>query len=87
MILKEKFTLSNGVQIPKLGSGMWFIDEESVIQAVNDPVEIIERHMITLAIQIAGWAYNENPKQRYLKQIALPIFLNKIDSPLYFKMA
>ena len=45
MILKEKFTLSNGVQIPKLGSGTWFIDEESVIQAVNDPVEIIERHI------------------------------------------
>ena len=41
MILKEKFTLSNGVQIPKLGLGTWFIDEKSVVQAVKDPAEIV----------------------------------------------
>ena len=45
MILKEKFTLSNDVPIPKVGLGAWFIDEKSVTQAVNDPAEIIERHI------------------------------------------
>ena len=25
MILEEKYTLSNGIEIPKLGPGTWFI--------------------------------------------------------------
>ena len=28
MILKETFTLANGIQIPKLGLGTWFIDDD-----------------------------------------------------------
>ncbi|MBX3238883.1 MAG: hypothetical protein KIT80_08895 [Chitinophagaceae bacterium] len=38
MILKEKYTLSNGVNIPKLGLGTWFISDETVAQAVKDAV-------------------------------------------------
>jgi len=30
MILNEKYTLSNGVEIPKIALGTWFIDDETV---------------------------------------------------------
>jgi diketogulonate reductase-like aldo/keto reductase len=47
MILKEKYTLSNGTDIPKLGLGTWFISDETVAQAVKDAVEIGYRHIDT----------------------------------------
>src|SRR5438067_11945133 len=47
MILKEKFTLSNGVTIPKLGLGTWFIINEDVAQAVKDAAKIGYRHIDT----------------------------------------
>jgi len=36
MILKENYTLSNGVAIPKLGLGTWFIKDRDVVQAVKE---------------------------------------------------
>jgi len=39
MILKENYTLNNGVSIPKLGLGTWFIEGEKAVQAVIDAVE------------------------------------------------
>ena len=47
MILEENFTLSNGVEIPKLGLGTWFIDDENAGQAVKDAVAIGYRHIDT----------------------------------------
>src|SRR6476620_4432547 len=47
MILEEKYTLSNGVEIPKLGLGTWFISNESVVQAVKDAAKIGYRHIDT----------------------------------------
>lgn len=47
MILKEYFTLANGVKIPKLGLGTWFIGDDEVVQAVNEAVEIGYRHIDT----------------------------------------
>lgn len=47
MILKEKYTLSNGVEIPKLGLGTWFISDEDSVQAVKDAVELGYRHIDT----------------------------------------
>jgi len=47
MILKEKYTLSNGVEIPKLGLGTWFIENENAGQAVKDAVKIGYRHIDT----------------------------------------
>ena len=47
MILNEKYTLSNGVEIPKLGLGTWFIRDNDVEQAVKDAVEIGYRHIDT----------------------------------------
>jgi diketogulonate reductase-like aldo/keto reductase len=40
MILEEKYMLSNGVEIPKLGLGTWFIRNEVVVQAVKDAAKI-----------------------------------------------
>src|SRR5438128_1336610 len=47
MILKENFTLSNGVTIPKLGLGTWFISNEDVVQAVKEAAKIGYRHIDT----------------------------------------
>jgi diketogulonate reductase-like aldo/keto reductase len=47
MILEENFTLSNGVTIPKLGLGTWFISNEDVVQAVKEAVKIGYRHVDT----------------------------------------
>ena len=47
MILQEKYTLSNGVEIPKLGLGTWFIKNEDAGQAVKDAVKIGYRHIDT----------------------------------------
>lgn len=47
MILEEKYTLSNGVEIPKLGLGTWFISNKDAGQAVQDAAEIGYRHIDT----------------------------------------
>ena len=47
MILEEKYTLSNGVEIPKLGLGTWMINNGIVGQAVVDAVKIGYRHIDT----------------------------------------
>jgi diketogulonate reductase-like aldo/keto reductase len=47
MILKESYTLSNGVKIPKLGLGTWFINDNDSVQAVKDAADIGYRHIDT----------------------------------------
>ncbi|MFZ7104092.1 MAG: aldo/keto reductase [Peptococcaceae bacterium] len=47
MILEETYTLSNGVQIPKLGLGTWFIEDAAAAKAVCDAVQIGYRHFDT----------------------------------------
>jgi diketogulonate reductase-like aldo/keto reductase len=47
MILEEKYTLSNEVEIPKLGLGTWFISDKNVGQAVKDAAKIGYRHIDT----------------------------------------
>lgn len=47
MTLEEKYTLSNGVEIPKLGLGTWMIRNEIVGQAVQDALKIGYRHIDT----------------------------------------
>lgn len=39
MILKETYTLNNGVKIPKLGLGTWFIADDKAAQAVKCAVD------------------------------------------------
>jgi diketogulonate reductase-like aldo/keto reductase len=47
MILDETYTLSNGVEIPRLGLGTWLIRNAAVVQAVQDAVTIGYRHIDT----------------------------------------
>lgn len=46
-ILTETYTLSNGVAIPKLGLGTWFIDDDKAADAVRAAVEIGYRNIDT----------------------------------------
>lgn len=45
MILEETYTLSNGVEIPKLGLGTWFINNKNVKQAVANAIDLGYRHI------------------------------------------
>jgi len=47
MILEETYTLSNGVEIPKLGLGTWFIDNANAASAVTGAMKIGYRHLDT----------------------------------------
>lgn len=47
MLVNETYTLSNGVNIPKLGLGTWFIGNDDAAQAVKDAVNLGYRHIDT----------------------------------------
>ncbi len=47
MVLEEKFTLSNGVEIPKLGFGTWLISNHHVKDAVVEAAKVGYRHIDT----------------------------------------
>lgn len=40
MILNESYTLSNGMKIPKLGLGTWFIEDSKAAEAVRTAVKL-----------------------------------------------
>ena len=40
MILNETYTLENGLSIPKLGLGTWFIDDDQAAEAVRTAVKL-----------------------------------------------
>ena len=46
-MLNEHFTLSNGVNIPKIGLGTWQISTEDVVDAVKAAIKIGYRHIDT----------------------------------------
>ncbi len=46
-MLNETYTLSNGVKIPRLGLGTWFIDDNIAGQVVRDAVDAGYRHIDT----------------------------------------
>ncbi|MEU8620474.1 aldo/keto reductase [Streptomyces sp. NPDC048623] len=46
-ILDETYTLANGVEIPKLGLGTWFIDDDKAADAVRAAVQIGYRNIDT----------------------------------------
>ncbi|MBS9334688.1 aldo/keto reductase [Fructobacillus sp. M1-13] len=48
-MLKETYTLSNGVEIPKIAFGTWLLDNQSVIGAVKNAINIGYRHIDTAA--------------------------------------
>ncbi|MGM7774618.1 aldo/keto reductase [Arthrobacter sp. KNU-44] len=46
-VLSESYTLANGVEIPKLGLGTWFIDDDNAADAVKAAIEIGYRNIDT----------------------------------------
>lgn len=46
-MLTEKYTLNNGVSIPKLGMGMWMIENSKAEKVVHDAVSLGYRHFDT----------------------------------------
>lgn len=46
-ILEETYTLTGGTEIPRLGLGTWFIDDDKAADAVRAAVEIGYRHIDT----------------------------------------
>ena len=40
MILNETYTLANGIEIPKLGLGTWFIEDDKAADAVKAAVQV-----------------------------------------------
>lgn len=49
MILNEKYTLKNGVEIPKMALGTWQVSNEAVTGSVNDAISVGYRHIDTAA--------------------------------------
>ncbi len=47
MIMQETYRMTNGVEIPKLGLGTWFIEDEKAADAVCEAVKIGYRHIDT----------------------------------------
>ncbi len=47
MIINENYVLANGVTVPKLGLGTWFIPDEKAADAVCEAVKIGYRHIDT----------------------------------------
>ncbi|MBX3594847.1 aldo/keto reductase [Sphingomonas sp.] len=47
MMLNQSYTLNNGVRIPSLGLGTWFIPDDAAAQAVRDAAAIGYRHFDT----------------------------------------
>ncbi|MFB4204452.1 Glyoxal reductase [wastewater metagenome] len=47
MLLEETYTLSNGVEIPKLGLGTWFIEGKDAEEAVKEAARLGYRHIDT----------------------------------------
>lgn len=46
-ILSETYTLTNGIQIPKIGLGTWFIPDDEAEEAICNAVKIGYRHIDT----------------------------------------
>lgn len=47
MMYSNTFTLNNGVKIPQLGLGTWFIDDDKAAEAVKEAAAIGYRHFDT----------------------------------------
>jgi diketogulonate reductase-like aldo/keto reductase len=67
MILQDTFTLSNGVEIPKLGLGTWMIADGDVERVVRDAIDVGYRHIDTA--QAYG---NERGVGEALRSSAIP---------------
>lgn len=77
-MLQETYTLSNGKQIPKLGLGTWFIDDDKAAEAVREAVKAGYRLIdtaqlmvmsVVLVKEFAPVACKERNFSQYQKQL------------------
>lgn len=47
MQLQEKYILNNGIEVPKIGFGTWFINNKEVVTAVESALNVGYRHIDT----------------------------------------
>jgi len=47
MILQETYTLSNGLEVPKVGPGLWNISNNDALAAVTEAISLGYRHIDT----------------------------------------
>ena len=52
-MLENTYTLENGIKIPKLGLGTWFIDDSKVAEVVREAVKIGYRMIDTAQARTA----------------------------------
>ena len=50
-VLSKNYTLNNGVEIPKLGLGTWFIDDADAADVVRAAVATGYRHIDTAGLR------------------------------------
>ena len=65
--LSETYTLMNGINIPKIGLGTWFIPDDEAATAVCKAVEIGYRHIDTAAAYL-----NEEAVGAAIKESGIP---------------
>ncbi|WP_242977421.1 aldo/keto reductase, partial [Fructobacillus ficulneus] len=49
-MLNETYKLANGVLLPKLGFGTWLLDDQAVVPAVKQALDLGYRHIDTAAV-------------------------------------
>ena len=59
---QNTLTLNNGVKIPQLGLGTWFIDDDKAAEAVKVAVELGYRHIDT-AQAYGNEPHSQEPRQ------------------------
>ena len=47
MMTEKMITLNNGIKIPQLGLGTWFIHDDIVVDAIKEAVNVGYRHFDT----------------------------------------
>lgn len=64
MILNESFTLSNGVQIPKLGLGTWFIEDGHAAEAKSyeDAAKSIDESLCKMGLEYIDMMIIHSPQ-------------------------
>ena len=59
-------TLNNGVRIPQLGLGTWFIDDAKVADAVKEAVKLGYRHMAMKEVLVKECVIAEFQERNFL---------------------
>lgn len=67
MILQEKYTMNNGIEVPRIAFGTWQISNEDVTGAVKEALRIGYRHIDTAVLY-----QNEEGVGKAIRESAIP---------------